>query len=199
MIARPQLLAAIRCPGNRLGKRLHVGIFGPSLCGKTNVAKWLVLTYWLQFRIRSVVLDPKFDQVWPACALRFYNAERFWEFIARSRGLAVFADDMGTDGRQKSLVEFFTCGRHNHHVVHVMGHRISNLLPEMRDQLQTLFLFDQSPTAAKLWAEEWADERLREAAGLPQYEFLWAEKYGDALTRRHAITHGIFPQFLDTK
>jgi hypothetical protein len=184
-------------PRNRLGKRLHVGIFGPSLCGKSNVAKWLMLMYWQTLRVRSLVLDPNPLQAWPACALRFYDAEKFWPFVWTVRGCAVFADEMSSakTRRQTNLIEYFTRGRQNDHVLHVMGHAPTNLLPDQRNQLQTLFLFDQSPDAAEMMAREWSEPRIMESVGLPQYEFLQVEKYGNKATRRHLIRHGIFPEF----
>lgn len=182
---------------NRLGKRLHVGIFGPSLCGKTNVAKWLIETYWRVYRVRSMVCDPNVDQVWPACALLFRDPDRFWSYFDQSKGLAAFVDEAGgTVARANDLTGKFTRGRQRNHVLHVMGHRATNLLPEQRDQLETLFLFTQSPSAVKIWADEWADPRFEQALTLPKYEFLWCEKYGDPVTRRHKLTHGIFPPFI---
>ena len=181
---------------NRLGKRLHVGIFGPSLCGKSNVAKWLIGIYWRVYRVRSIVCDPNVDQVWPSCALVFRDPAKFWPFVWTQRGCAVFADEAGgTVARNNELTGFFTRGRQRGHVLHIMGHRATNLLPEQRDQLETLFLFTQSPSAVKIWSDEWADTRFEAALTLPKYEFLWCEKYGDKLTRRHRITHGIFPEF----
>ena len=183
-------------PSNRLGKRLHVGIFGPSLSGKTNVAKFLMVNYWRNFGIRSIVCDKNVNQAWPACALVFRDPEKFWPFVWQKRGCAIFADEGGSSvKRNREATEYFTSGRQNDHVLHVLGHHISNLLPEMRDQLHTLFLFTQTTASASAWAEEWADDRLLGAIGLPQYEFLWAEKYGDKRTRKNAVTHGIFPIF----
>lgn len=183
-------------PQNLLGKRLGIGIFGPSLCGKSNVAKWLIEIYWTHFRIRSVVCDPNPMQKWPACALVFRDPSKFWAYIWKVRGCAIFVDEAGGSvARDNSITGAFTRGRQQDHVLHVMGHRMTNLLPEQRDQLATLFLFTQSPSAAKIWAEEWADLRLLESTSLPQYEFLWCEKYGDKATRRHSIRHATFPEF----
>ncbi len=187
---------SLRHPANRLGKRLHVGIFGPSLCGKSNVAKWLMVAYWRSLGVRSIVCDPNRDQLWPSCALRFFDPEKFFPYVWRVRNCAVFIDEAGgTVRRNNDLTEYFTRGRQYGHVLHVMGHRATNLLPEQRDQFETLFLFTQSPSAVKIWADEWADPRFEQALTLPKYEFLRCEKYGDPATRRHLIQHGIFPEF----
>jgi len=182
---------------NRLGDRLHVGIFGPSLCGKSNVGKWLMLQYWNLFGVRSLVLDPNPLQKWPACALRFYNADKFWPYVWTVRGCCVFADEMSSrkTRRQEALTEYFTRGRQNDHVVHIMGHDPMDLLQEQRAQIQTYFLFDQMPQKAQSMADEWSEPRLLECVGLPQFEFLMCDKYADKATRRHKITHGIFPEF----
>jgi hypothetical protein len=180
----------------RLGKRLHVGIFGPSLCGKSTVAMWLIVTYWRKYRIRSVVCDTNVHQQWPACALVFRDPVRFWDFIAKNRDLAVFVDEAkGTVARDDDLTTRFTQGRHMRHVLHIMGHRATNLLPEQRDQMETLFLFRQSPASAKIFADEWADERFSQATTLAKYQFLQCEKFGDPVTGQHKITPGVFPAF----
>lgn len=181
---------------NRLGKRLHVGIFGPSLCGKSTVAMWLILIYWNKYRIRSVVCDTNVHQKWPSCALVFRDPVRFWAFAATHRNLAVFVDEAkGTVARDDDLTTRFTQGRHMGHVLHIMGHRATNLLPEQRDQLEDLFLFRQSPSAAKLFAEEWADERFYQATTLAKYQFIHCKKFGDQVTGQHAISPGRFPAF----
>lgn len=182
---------------NLLGKRLHVGIFGPSLCGKSNVSMWLIWIYWHQLGIRSIVLDPNKQQRWPACALRFYDAEKFWAFVWTVRGCAVFADEMSSKGSKRNgdITEVFTRGRQLDHVVHIMGHYPTNLLPEQRAQMETFFLFDQMPASAKILANEWSEPRMFQAVGLPQFEFIRCDKYGDKATRRHRIQHGIFPKF----
>jgi hypothetical protein len=184
-------------PANLLGKRLHVGIFGPSLCGKSNVGKWLMWIYWTHFRVRSIVLDPNEDQLWPSCALRFFEAEKFWEFAWKQRGCAIFADEMSSKKTKRNgdITEIFTRGRQRNHVVHIMGHYPTNLLPEQRAQIQTYFLFDQMPDAAEKLAREWSEPRMVGCVGLPQFEFLQCDKYSDKATRRHLIRHGIFPQF----
>jgi len=188
---------------NRLGNRLHVGIFGPSLCGKSNVGKWLMLEYWRRFGIRSMVLDPNKDQKWPSCALRFFDADKFWPFVWTQRGCCVFADEMSSKKTRRNvdLIEYFTRGRQNKHVVHIMGHAPTDLLPEQRNQIQTYYLFDQSPDAAEALAREWSEPKIAARAedggciGLPQFEFLRIDKYADKTTRRHKITHGIYPEF----
>ena len=184
-------------PGNRLGKRLHVGIFGPSLCGKSNVGKWLMWIYWTHFGVRSIVLDPNVDQKWPSCALRFFDADKFWAFCWTQKGCAIFADEMSSKKTKRNgdITEIFTRGRQLFHVVHIMGHYPTNLLPEQRAQMETFFLFDQMPASAQLMANEWSEPRMEMAVGLPQYEFIKCEKYADRATRRHRIVHGIFPEF----
>jgi hypothetical protein len=47
----------------------------------------------------------------------------------------------------------------------------------MREQLDTLYLFRQPMSAAKIWAEVFTDETLLQAVSLQQYEFLHARLY----------------------
>jgi len=120
--------------------------------------------------------------------------------VCLQRGCAIFADEGGeTVNRNRNLNAYFTRGRGAGHLIHICAHHHSDLLPKQRDQLGTLFLFLASPSSADGWADEWSEERLKEAATLAQYEFLWCEKFGDKETRRHRVTHGMFPYFQEEK
>jgi hypothetical protein len=60
----------------------------------------------------------------------------------------------------------------------MIGHRATVLLPVQRDQFGKLILFRQSPGAARIWAEEWAEPRMAEAVELKACEFLYCVKFG---------------------
>lgn len=170
----------------------HVGIFGPSLCGKTFAAKVLSLALWRTCRLRSLVLDPQGDD-WGAHALVFRDRERFLKAFWRHRNCAVFIDEATvTVGRDNTFTDLFTRGRHQGHILHTMGHRATVLLPIQRDQFGTLLLFRQSPGSASIWAEEWAEQRMHAATELRKYEFLFCQKFA-APDGRHLVEKRIFP------
>jgi hypothetical protein len=157
--------------------KLHTGIFGPSLSGKTFLAKYLSKMLWERHGIRSVVLDPIGDD-WGPHAIVFTadKEEEFWAFVWSHTGYAVFVDE-GTEmiGRDKELIPVFTRIRHQGHKLFVIGHRGSSLLPIMRDQISTLFLFRQTKKACEIWAEQFVNDQIFKAMELDEYEFLWVE------------------------
>jgi len=159
---------------------VHVGIFGPSLFGKSHLAKALALQYWTQSRRPSVVLDPNGDD-WGRHCLVFTDRERFVSAIWHHRNCAVFCDEFGeVFERDKSASPLFTRLRHQGHLMHAITHAWTDLLPKQRNQLGTLFVFWQPADAADVIAREWSDDRLRAATTLPKYTFMHCVKFGAA-------------------
>lgn len=157
-------------------KSLHVGIFGPGLSGKTTLAKMLSRQYWLS-GIKSIVLDPVGDN-WGPQAFATADPQKFLAMISAERQCAVFIDESSeTIDRDKTKTPLFTRIRHNGHRMHVIGHDGMSLLPVMRQQLQTLFLFRQDRKPLKVWAELLSEPQILQAAELDQYEFLWCRLY----------------------
>jgi hypothetical protein len=104
--------------------------------------------------------------------------KEFWEAVWASNRCAVFVDE-GTEmiARDKDLIPAFTRIRHNNHKLFVIGHRGESLLPIMRDQITTLFLFRQTEKSAEIWAEQFTDKDIMKATTLKEYEFLWVEMF----------------------
>ncbi len=153
---------------------LHVGIFGPGLSGKTTLAKALSRAYSKQ-KIASIVLDINGEKGWGDCATVFTDEAEFWACVWASKSCMIFVDEAAeTIARDNEKTALFTRVRHCGHKLHVMGHNATNLLPVHRQQLSTLYLFKQSPKSAAIWAEEMAEDRLKKAVNLEQYQFiLW--------------------------
>ncbi len=162
---------------------LHVGIFGPGLSGKTTLGKYLSRCYWNDHGIKSIALDIHRENWGPQCYVTA-NPEEFDKMVWLEKSCAVFIDETSdTIDRNKGMTKFFTRIRHNGHKLHVMGHDGSSLLPVMRQQLQTLFLFKQSEDPAKEWAKLYGNRKIMEAVTLNQYEFLWCRFYPGTATR----------------
>jgi hypothetical protein len=155
----------------------NIGIFGPKLSGKTTLAMSLSRKWWRLRKRRSLVLDPNLDN-WGEQAWVSDNEEKFWDAVWKTRDCLVIVDEASeTINRDKGLISVFTRLRHQGHVFIVIGHSGINLLPIMREQLDTLYLFRTSAKAAALWAETFAQPGFRNAVDLGQFEFLWGTLY----------------------
>lgn len=157
---------------------INAGIFGPKLSGKTTLAKKISAQFWREQQMRTLVLDPLQDD-WGEHAAVFYNEEKFWKAVWAVQSCVVIVDEASeTINRDKKLIPVFTRMRHNNHRLIVIGHSGTNLLPIMREQIDTVFLFRQSEKAAKCWAEVMTENGLLKATELGQYEFIRHELYG---------------------
>lgn len=160
--------------------KLHTGIFGPSLSGKTTLAKSLSAKLYRDHQIGSLVLDPLMDQ-WGEGAKVFSaeDEEKFWAAVWSEKRKMVVVDE-GTEmiARSRELIPAFTRIRHRGHKLFVIGHRGDSLLPVMRDQISELYLFRQTEKSAQIWADQFTNEDILQATQLEQYEFIRVELYG---------------------
>lgn len=155
----------------------RAGIFGPSLSGKTTLAKALSREYWVKHRMKTLVLDPNGEQ-WGEHAVVFTDEAKFWETVWNSTHCLVIVEEASeTINRDKELTAVFTRLRHKFHKLIVVGHSGASLLPVMRQQFDTLYLFLQSRKASQIWVEETACDDLLGATKLNQYEFLHYERF----------------------
>lgn len=153
------------------------GIFGISLSGKTTLAKKISAQY-ARIGRASLVLDP-FLEDWGRHAAVTADEEKFWETVWKSRKMLVVVDECSTTiRREKELIPVFTSLRHLDHKLLVIGHHGSDLLPVMREQLDTVYLFRQNEKSAKYWVEKFADERVLESTSLSRYEYLYCRNFG---------------------
>lgn len=165
------------------------GIFGPKLSGKTTLAKALSREYWQQKGLVSYVLDP-WRSNWGEHAWVVNDEGYFWRTVWENgvhngkQGVVFVDDASATIARDTELMPVFTMLRHNHHRLVIIGHHGGNLLPGMRQELDTLFLFRQPIPAARVWYENFAEDKIMECTTLQQYEFLEVHSYGGATKRR---------------
>ena len=153
------------------------GIFGPKLSGKTTLARQLSACYWSKHGMRSLVLDPHLES-WGTQALVSADEDIFWHNVWKTRGSLIIVEEASaTIRRERELIPVFTRMRHCNHKLLVIGHSGMDLLPTMRQQLDTVYLFRQPESAAKVWAETMTENKLLTAVELRQFEFLHCRLY----------------------
>lgn len=158
-------------------EKLPIGIFGPSLSGKTTLGRSLVQEFETKHGMRALVLDPHAEK-WGKYSIVFTDEEKFWPKVWESRRCIVVCEEAAaTLRREREFVPAFTRIRHNEHRLIVIGHSGSDLLPVMRQQIGTLYLFLQSDDAAEIWVKTMADKNLMAATQLRQFEFVRKEAY----------------------
>lgn len=154
------------------------GIFGPKLSGKTTLAKALSRQYCQQYKIKTIVLDIN-EETWGEQAYATADEKIFWEVVWKARNCLVIVDEAAsTIRREKTLIPVFTRMRHMDHKLIVIGHNGMTLLPVMREQLDTIYLFRQPESSAKIWAEVMTEDGLLESVSLKQFEFIRHDLYG---------------------
>lgn len=154
------------------------GIFGISLSGKTTLAKQISRQYAEEMQIPSIVLDPHIE-VYGDHATVTADEELFWKTAWESKTpLIVIVDEAAaTLRRERDLVPVFTRMRHHKHRLLVIGHNGTDLLPVMRQQFDTLYLFRQPSKAAEIWADLFSEPDLLQAGSLNQFEYLHCQLY----------------------
>jgi hypothetical protein len=164
------------------------GIFGPKLSGKTTLGKWLSYQYWTRQKRRSLVLDPNLEN-WGAWSWVTNDEAKFWAAVWKGGPPSLVIVDESTEmiNRDKGLTAVFTRLRHYHHKLIVIGHSGESLLPIMRQQLDTLYLFRQSPDDAERWARSMTQRGFLTAEELNQFEFLYGERFKPPVKRKLSL------------
>jgi hypothetical protein len=154
-------------------KSKRFGIFGPSESGKTTLAKKISAFMFGSERRKTMVLDPVQKGNWGPHAKMYVNEQQFWQDIYHAKNCLVVVDDASvTINRDNELNGVFTTLRHCGHKLVVIGHHPQNLLPQMREQLQRVFIFSQTPKSLELWQLNFPQADLSQAESLQQYEFI---------------------------
>jgi GTPase SAR1 family protein len=156
---------------------LHAGIFGPTNCGKTTLARALCGAFEKK-GIKTLVLDP-YDSDWPA-TWQTRNMPDFLVKAKNSRGCALFVDEAGQlNMRDPAHAWLVTVARKWGHISHIIGQTGVQLSPLGRGSITRLYLFRSTEETSDYWAKVFVDDRIRQASGLKQFEFLTAEMFGD--------------------
>jgi hypothetical protein len=159
---------------------MHVGIFGPTRCGKTTLAQSLATEYARTGRA-CLVCDP-IGIRWAGAHWQTTTAAQLLAKAQASRNCCLFMEEASLSiARDRSLSWLFTtAGNPNAggHLTHIIGQDGSSLLPAMRQQLATIYLFRCHPDLAQTWAKQFAEPSIAEIApNLSRYEFLIVRAY----------------------
>lgn len=123
----------------------------------------------------SIVLDPLSDPTWGLSANDFQtdNPKEFLSVMFKSRSCALVVDEsaeaIGRYAGEMRVVA--TQSRHLGHKAHFVVQRAVDLDRTIRDQCTELYLFRVGHNDAKVLAEEWGFEELKNASNLRQGEF----------------------------
>jgi len=154
------------------------GIFGPSESGKTTLAKKIAWHFWTKEKRPALVLDAVSKSYWGEHSKVYTSEDKFWQDIFKARDCLVVVDDASvTINRDNELNGVFTTLRHQGHKLLVIGHSAGNLLPQMREQLQRIFLFLQNRDSVEKWETVFPGADLTGATKLAQYEFITVANY----------------------
>lgn len=156
---------------------IRVGIFGQSECGKTKLAKFLARQLCLSRKRLALVLDINGED-WGNRAVVVGDYDKFQRVVWSVKNLVVVIDE-GTEtiARDKDKTGLFTRIRHQQHDLFVMAHDGAVLLPVQRNQLNEVYQFQCTPEQAELWRNRFADDEMRAAPKLAQYEFLHKKSF----------------------
>lgn len=154
---------------------MHVGIFGPTRSGKTTLAQKLAQAYAAAGRA-VLVCDPM-GVTWPAAAWQTLDAGALVKKAQASRNCMIFIEEASLSiARDRSLSWLFVAAGNpaaGGHTTHIVGQDGASLLPAMRQQLSTIYLFRCHPDFASTWARQFAMPEIETAAPtLEKYEFL---------------------------
>lgn len=154
---------------------MHVGIFGPTRSGKTTLAQALAAEY--QKNGRAVLVCDPLGIRWPCSAWQTTNASALVSKARASRNCMIFVEEASLSiARDRSLSWLFVAAGNpaaGGHVTHIVGQDGGSLLPAMRQQLSTVYLFRCHPDLAEIWARQFAQPEVSEIAPtLEKYEFL---------------------------
>lgn len=159
----------------------HLCVIGPTMCGKSNLVKWLAC----EFRrrgIRVLLCDPVGDPAWKAYA-DFITDDPF-ALLAKaqaSRRCFIILDEAGeyllNTAKAEPLKWFIRRSRHCGHVVAVLAQKATDIHPTYRRNSGTLFLFGCGDPEAQTAVSDFTDTALSLGTKLPRFWYLMKPRF----------------------
>lgn len=158
---------------------MHVMIMGLPGHGKTSLGLELSKIYKAKRKPVGVLTPIEKDiPRWKAAGADFVtkNAATFEKVVTdpASFGAMLFFDEMRqTVGRRPDgFATFVTQARHGGHMLHLIGHRATQVSPETRGCCTELYCLRQDPKSAKLLSEQFGQEDVLKAPELGIKEYI---------------------------
>ncbi|HYC70018.1 MAG TPA: hypothetical protein VEB66_02355 [Opitutaceae bacterium] len=118
----------------------------------------------------GVLVLHKPREPWPSDAASWQtdDPDRFLRMFWAAKSCACFMElaDADVEASDTRFHKCFTQGRHEGHRCYFLSQRAAQVHPNIRENCTSLCLFAVSTKAAKLWAEEFADDALLGASAL---------------------------------
>jgi len=170
----------------------HIAICGGSTCGKSTLGK--VLAQQFLRKNHAVYVLAARSEKWP-CSKLCLSMDELWSWVSAQRKanrkrieqgqkpikIAVFIDDAGQtiDKYDKRFNYFATDARHDYIRSIFLIHAGPQILPVVRNCVETLYLFRCATSVAKLWYDQFVHRELLEVSeSLDKYQYLWVPKFG---------------------
>lgn len=155
----------------------HGAYLGMTTSGKTFAAQQEALDFHWQGIGLLILHKPR--ERWPLPAgpkiWQTDNPDDYLRMFWASRGCACFMElaDADVEAADTRFHRCFTQGRHEGHRCYFLSQRAAQVHPNIRENCVSLHLFAVSSRAAKLWAEEFADDALLGAAEINPQDHLF--------------------------
>lgn len=171
----------------------HTLIAGTTECGKTTLAKKLLIPTFKQSGISVIVLDPMSDPGWNA-DFQTTDPDEFLDVVWNSERCACFIDEAGqsSGAYDRPMHETATKGRHWGHRMHYLCQRPAQVAPVIRNQCTQVFAFLLEEEDAKAVSRSFVNKGLLEATTLLQGEYLYARKFSDDGTIGKTVKGRVF-------
>jgi chromosomal replication initiation ATPase DnaA len=166
---------------------MRLAVMGPSMCGKSTLVQTISHEYFLRERRQTIALVPHDKSVasWGSHSRIFRDKDQFLDFVKETHDCLIVVEDASTTIKQDRDCDFlFTTIRHRGHKLIVVGHRATNLTPQMRDGVERLFLFAQNKESIEIWQSIFPQIDFSHTLTLQRYEFFTCANFQPSLVSK---------------
>jgi hypothetical protein len=167
---------------------MHIGIFGPTQCGKTTISLYLIKYVYKPAGRICLVLDDICDPAFTRAGADFQtdDPEHFLKVVKANPDASIFVDESGDLVGRKEIEQLATKHRHAGQNVHYMGQRPCDTRPRIRANLPCIYLFRSDIDDCKILAKEKVQPAFMEGVNLERGEFIFSGTF--TKTRRGNVS-----------